>query len=230
MLEQITTVLFDLDGTLVDSMWMWKEIDLEYLGGLNLPVPEELSHQIEGMSFSETAIYFKETFHLTESLEEIKAMWISMAMEKYSHQVRFKPGAQSFLRELKKRGIKTGICTSNGRELLHAVMDSLDIAPYMDCVMTACEVPAGKPAPDIYLAVAKKLGADPSQCLVFEDVPRGIEAGLSAGMTVCAVEDAYSLDQREVIRSLAHYYIQSYDQVLNGTYEQLQKKGINQAL
>ncbi len=223
MLENITTVLFDLDGTLVDSMWMWKEIDLEYLGGLGLSVPEELSHRIEGMSFSETAVYFKETFGLSQSLEEIKAIWISMARDKYAHQVGFKPGAKEFLKELKARGMKTGICTSNGRELLHAVMEALDIGPYMDCVMTACEVPAGKPAPDIYLAVAKKLGAEPSQCLVFEDVPNGIQAGLNAGMTVCAVEDEYSLDQKESIRKMAHYYIQSYDQVFAGTYERFVK-------
>lgn len=220
MLEDVKTVLFDLDGTLVDSMWMWHEIDVEYLGSLGLTVPEKLHEEIEGMSFSETAVYFKELFKLPQSLEEIKEIWISMAVEKYAHEVPYKPGAEKFLKELRRRGIHTGICTSNSRELLQAVMDSLGLDQYIDCVMTACEVRAGKPAPDIYLAVAEKLGAAPKDCLVFEDVPNGIEAGLRAGMKVCAVEDAFSLDRKETIQRMAHYYIRSYDQVLDGSYEQ----------
>lgn len=221
MLGQIAAVLFDLDGTLVDSMWMWKAIDVEYLGSLGVTLPEGLQRQIEGMSFSETALYFKEAFHVPQSLEEIKGIWVSMAQDKYAHEVEFKPGALAFLEELRKRGIKTGICTSNGRELAQTVIDALEMAPYIDCVMTACEVQAGKPSPDIYLAVAKELGVSSGECLVFEDIPKGIQAGLNAGMRVCAVEDAYSVDQQEAIRSLAHYYIKSYDQVLDGSYERL---------
>ncbi|MCI9133868.1 MAG: HAD family phosphatase [Lachnospiraceae bacterium] len=219
MLEQVKTVLFDLDGTLVDSMWMWQEIDVEYLGSLGFTVPENLHEKIEGMSFSETAVYFKETFQVPQSLEEIKSVWISMAVEKYAHEVPFKPGAKNFLKELRRRGIRTGICTSNSRELLQAVVDSLGLDQYIDCFMTACEVRAGKPAPDIYLAVAQRLETHPKDCLVFEDIPNGIEAGLRAGMKVCAVEDTFSLDRKEIIQKMAHYYIRSYDQVLDGTYE-----------
>lgn len=223
MLEKITTVLFDLDGTLVDSMWMWSVIDVEYLGGLGISVPGNLPREIEGMSFSETAVYFKEAFHIPGSLEEIKAVWVNMARDKYAHEVDFKPGAFAFLKELRKRGLKTGICTSNDRKLAQTVVDALGMGPYIDCIMTACEVRAGKPSPDIYLAVAASLGAEPGHCLVFEDVPNGIQAGLNAGMTVCAMEDAYSRDQQELVRSLAHYYIRSYEQVLDGTFERLRE-------
>ena len=221
MLDHIKAVLFDLDGTLIDSMWMWKEIDIEYLGSLGYELPEDLQHKIEGMSYSETAVYFKETFHIQDSLEEIKEMWTRMALYKYSHDVPYKPGALAFLKELRKRGIKTGICTSNGQELVTAVMDALDMHSYFDCVMTACNVKRGKPFPDIYLAVAEQLGVEPSCCLVYEDVPNGILAGKNAGMKVCAMEDNSALDQKEMIRSLADYYITSFDQVLNGTYETL---------
>ncbi len=221
MLEKITTVLFDLDGTLVDSMWMWSVIDVEYLGGLGVSVPGNLHREIEGMSFSETAVYFKEAFHIPESLEEIKNVWVNMARDKYAHEVGFKPGALAFLKELRKRGLKTGICTSNDRKLAQTAVDALGMGPYIDCVMTACEVRAGKPSPDIYLAVASSLGAKPDSCLVFEDVPNGIQAGLNAGMRVCAMEDDHSRDQRDRVRSLAHYYIHSYQQILDGTFERL---------
>ena len=75
MMNNIKAALFDLDGTLVDSMWMWKEIDIEYLGRFGIPLPPDLQKQIEGKSFSETAVYFKEHFDITDSIEEMKNTW-----------------------------------------------------------------------------------------------------------------------------------------------------------
>lgn len=154
MLDGIKAVLFDLDGTLVDSMWMWGAIDVEYLGRHGLTVYPGLQQAIEGMSFSETAAYFKEQFALPDSLDVIKAEWIAMSKEKYAHEVPLKPGAREFLEYLKSHGIKAGIATSNGRELLDAVVAGQGLAPYFQCLMTSCEAGAGKPAPDIYLKVA----------------------------------------------------------------------------
>ena len=221
MLEHVKAVLFDLDGTLVDSMWMWKDIDIEYLGQYGYELPRELQKDIEGMSFSETAVYFKERFHLPKNLEEIKADWIRMAKEKYAHQVPMKPGALSFLKYLKHHGIRSGIATSNSRELLNAVTVSLKLDRYIDCFMTSCEAGAGKPAPDIYLKVAARLGVSPEECLVFEDTPAGIQAGINAGIRVCAVEDQYVGEQKGTICRLADYYIHDFGQVLDGTYRDL---------
>ena len=100
-LSEIKGVIFDLDGTLVDSMWMWKAIDIEYLGKRGLDCPEDLQKKIEGMSFSETAVYFKERFHLPDSLEEIKAEWTRMSLDKYENQVPLKPGAGSKKHQIK---------------------------------------------------------------------------------------------------------------------------------
>ena len=77
-LNRKKAVIFDLDGTLVDSMWMWKAIDIEYLARFGLTCPDDLQKEIEGMSFSETAVYFKERFQLKETLDEIKNAWIQM--------------------------------------------------------------------------------------------------------------------------------------------------------
>ena len=207
-------VLFDLDGTLVDSMWMWKSIDIEYLARFGYDCPEDLQKSIEGMSFSETAVYFKERFSIPDTLEQMKADWTQMSIDKYRYEVPLKPGAGEFLKELKRRGIKTGIATSNGREMVDAVLKALQIEEYFDVVTTACEVAAGKPAPDIYLKVAETLGAAPEDCLVFEDVPAGILAGKRAGMEVCAVEDDFSLSMTEEKKKLADYYIKDYDELL----------------
>ena len=88
MLEGIHAVIFDLDGTLMDSMWMWKDIDIEYLGRYGLCPPEGLDVIIEGMGFTETAEYFKKRFELPDPVEKIKEDWLVMAGEKYAHEVR----------------------------------------------------------------------------------------------------------------------------------------------
>lgn len=216
LLRQKKAVIFDLDGTLVDSMWMWHQIDVEYLGRYGYECPPDLQRDIEGMSFTETAVYFKEHFRIPESLDQIKQAWIEMSIEKYRCEVPLKDGVREFLEYLKASGLRMGIATSNGSDMVSAVLESLDIASYFQVITTACEVAAGKPAPDIYRKVAEKLSVSPEECIVFEDVPAGILAGKAAGMTVCAVEDQYSAGMREEKTELADYFIENYHEILNG--------------
>ncbi|MEG1458832.1 MAG: HAD family phosphatase [Acetivibrio sp.] len=210
MLNNIDAVIFDLDGTLVDSMWMWKQIDIEYLSRYHIELPEKLQFEIEGMSFSETALYFKEKFNLSDSLEKIKSDWNTMAFEKYKKEVPFKKGAIDFLHYLKEKRIKTGIATSNSKDLVNAVINSHGVCHLFDSIHTSCEVKKGKPAPDIYNLVAKDLETEPEQCLVFEDVIQGIMAGKNAGMKVCAVYDDFTSACDQEKRALADYYISDF--------------------
>ncbi len=210
IMDNIQAVIFDLDGTLVDSMWIWPDIDVEYLGRFGIPFSGTLQGEIDGMSFTETAEYFKKRFSIPHSVEQIKADWNEMAQEKYRRQVPLKEGVQTCLKRWKKKGIRLGIATSNSRHLVDSLIQARGLAGYFDCVLTSCEVNRGKPAPDIYLAVAQRLGVRPENCLVFEDIPAGIQAGKAAGMRVCAVEDSYSARQAAEKRALADYYITDY--------------------
>lgn len=214
ILNNIKAVLFDLDGTLVDSMWMWRNIDIEFLGKYGIEFPEDLQENIEGMSFSETAVYFKERFQLKQSLQEIKDEWNQMAWLKYAKEVPLKKGAEEFLEYLKDNSIKAGIATSNSRELVNLVIETLGVKEYFGSIRTSCEVERGKPSPDIYLLVAKDLGVEVNQCLVFEDVIQGIMAGKNAGMKVCAVYDHFTKEDTDVKRELADYYIESFKDII----------------
>lgn len=210
MFRDIKAVLFDLDGTLVDSMWMWKDIDIEFLNKYGMEYPNDLQENIEGMSFSETAEYFKERFQLKQSLDQIKEEWNQMAWYKYNNEVPLKEGALEFLQYLKENNIKAGIATSNSRELVDLITQKLGVESYFESVRTACEVEKGKPSPDIYLRVAKDLGVNPEHCLVFEDVLPGVMAGKNAGAKVCAVYDEYSVKDTTEKKEIADYYIQSF--------------------
>ncbi len=214
MLAGKKAVLFDMDGTLADSMWIWRAIDVEFLGRYGIELPERLQEDIEGMSFSETARYFRETFNLRETEEEIKAIWNEMAYEKYRDEVPLKPGARDFIYWLKDQGFRTAICTSNSRELIDVAVEARGLAQGIDYVVTACEVQAGKPAPDIYLRAAKELAVVSAACLVFEDIPAGILAGKRAGMSVCAVEDEYSAYCMEEKRRLSDFVIRDFTELL----------------
>lgn len=117
-----------------------------------------------------------------------------------------------------------GIATSNSRDLLNAVARAHNLTSFIDVFQTSDEVKKGKPAPDVFLKTAEHLGIEPKDCLVFEDIPNGILAGKNAGMRVCTIWDAYSSDLTETKKKLADYYIKSYDEVLNHTYEDLRNE------
>ena len=210
----LEAVIFDLDGSMVDSMWMWRAIDIEYLGRFGIELPENLQACIEGMSFSETAVYFKERFCLPDDLDTIKADWNQMAWDKYTYEVPVKEGVTDLLQYCLDHGIKVGIATSNSRELVENVVKARHLDQYFDCIMTGCDVAKGKPAPDIYLAVAKELNVTPENCLVFEDIIPGIQAGKAAGMRVCAVYDKYSEHQDEEKHRLADYYTYQFKELM----------------
>ena len=209
-LNDFEAVIFDLDGSLVDSMWMWKAIDIEYLKGFGIEAPKDLQKEIGGRSFVETAIYFKERFSLPDTIEKIGNDWNRMAFDKYTNEVPLKDGVFDFLSICEERGIKLGIASSNSTELIEQVLSSHGIRDKFKSIKSGTEVHKGKPAPDIYLTVAKELGVDPSKCLVFEDLVDGIKAARCAGMTVIAVSDDYSRHSDDLKKELSDLYIEDY--------------------
>ena len=204
-----------MDGTLIDSMWLWKAIDIEYLNRFGIPFPEDLQASIEGMSFHETAVYCKQRFSIPDSLDKMKADWNEMAWEKYTKEVFLKPGAYDFIKKARGKGVRLAICSSNSRELVDQVLSVLGIFFDFEVTLTGSDIHNGKPAPDIYLTAMERLGLAPEDCLVFEDICQGIKAGHNAGMQVCAVWDEYSMEQDFEKRTQAEYYIEDFTKALD---------------
>lgn len=215
MLKDIDAIIFDVDGTIADSMWMWKQIDIEYLGRFNIPLPENLQKNIEGMSFRETAVYFKNHFKIPDTIEKMMNDWNEMATHKYRYEIPLKKGVLEFINQCKDKGILLGIATSNSVELLSCLIEAHKLENAFDVIITGSDGLKGKPAPDMYLEVAKRLSVRPSKCLVFEDIIPGIIAGKRAGMKVCAIDDAYSKDVLLEKKKEADYFIECFDELLD---------------
>lgn len=208
--------LFDMDGTIIDSMWMWEQIDIEYLGRYHIAYDKKLQREIEGKSFAECAAYFSEVLKIPETKEAMMAEWNRMAKDNYEHKVALKEGVRDFLEYAKKRQIPMGIATSNSRFLTDRVLQTLGVEEYFCSILTADEKMPGKPDPKIYLASAEAIGIPPCDCLVFEDVTKGIMAGQQAGMTVCAVYDPYN-PEWEQTKARAGHFISSFTELLEET-------------
>ncbi|WP_411679631.1 HAD family hydrolase [Clostridium thailandense] len=210
MLKNIKGAIFDMDGTLIDSMWVWSKIDEEYLKKKNIQLPNDLKKDIEHMSFSEVAQYFKDRFNITDSIEEIQNEWNEMAFYQYAHKVKLKPGAKEFLTLLRSRGIKIALATSNSKSLTEVALKKNDIYHFFDSITTTDEVLRGKDFPDVYLLAAEKLSIAANNCVVFEDILPAIKGAKAAGMTVIGVHDAYSEYQKDDIINLSDMYIYKY--------------------
>lgn len=215
MLNNIKGVIFDLDGTLVDSMGVWAKIDVDYLSNLGQEVPENLKEEITHLGFNEVAKYFKKRFNIVDSEEEIMKTWHDMAYREYKENIKLKPGAKEFLKQLKKSNIKIGLATSNSYPLLEVSLKSNGIFDLFDSITITGEVSRGKDFPDVYLLAAERLGLSPNECAVFEDILPAVKGALSAGMKVFAVEDHTVSDEEKLqIKENAHEYIESFNDLL----------------
>ena len=214
MLDNIKGVIFDLDGTLVDSMWVWSQIDIDYLKMHGHSIPSDLKDNIIHLSFSQTAAYFKERFNISDSIDKILTDWHNMAFNHYANNVKLKPGVKEFLQKLKDKKIKIALATSNSVPLLEACLRNNEIYHYFDSITTTDEVSNGKNCPDVYLLAASRINVAPENCLVFEDILPAVQGAKAANMKVVAVQDDDSLESKDLLIKYADKYIESFNELL----------------
>lgn len=213
-MSEIKAAIFDLDGTLVDSMYVWHKVDVDFLSQRGFEVPDDYSKAIKTMHFETAAEYTIARFKLNETVEEVVSVWLSMAINEYTYNVKLKSGARELIEKLSDDGMRFGIATSSKPFLAEPVLKNNGIYDYFDSICYTSQVGKDKRHPDIYLFTADKLGVKPSECVVFEDIVDGINGANSAGMCTVAVYDNESSSEKETLKHLADKYIMSFDELL----------------
>ena len=216
MINNIKAAIFDLDGTLIDSMGVWVQIDIDYIkeiGHANIDL-KKLKEEINHLSYRGTAEYFKNRFNLEFSVDEICARWHEMAYEKYSKDIKLKEGVFEFLTELRNSGVKIGLATSNSVELAKASLEFNGIADLFDSITITGEVSRGKNFPDVYLLSAQRLGVEPKDIIVFEDIPVAVEGAKKGNFKVIGVYDEYSAHHEVEMIDKSDRFIKSYTELL----------------
>lgn len=207
----IKAIIFDLDGTLIDSMGFWRQVDEDFLCSRGIEVPCDLfDHLPQGNSFIQTAQYFKDRFALTETVAQIMQIWTDMLSQHYGSSVQLKPGVTELLQRIKEAGLKIGLGTSNSRELAEKSLSFHGVWHYFEAVISGDMQLMGKPFADIYLKCAQLLKVLPEQCIVIEDTLAGVQAAKAAGMQVLAIYDADSLEQHDRIKIVADAFVMDY--------------------
>ena len=206
--DDVISVIFDFDGTIADSMDVWRKIDTGFLGKRGIAVPGDLQEEIGGRGFRETAEYFRERFSLKMETEEIMDEWEEMAREYYSEKVELKPFAETLIKKLAGEGIICSIGSSNNRSLIEICLKKWRLSDYFSCIMTSCEAGKGKPHGDLFLKIAEKTGVDPYRCVVIDDIHEGIIAAKRAGMRSVAVYEPGN-KKRKLLEKDADKYIMS---------------------
>ena len=207
--------IFDFDGTLADSMWVWHEVDMEFARRRGLDFTKEDSEIIAALGFEGTAKWLLERFGLDESVEDLISEWYGIAEESYSKDVPLKPCAWEFVAQLKALGYPVAIASSLDRRLLEAALTNNDALELFDAIVVCDEVcDKGKSTPAVYLETAKKLGVPLVDCVVFEDVAMAARSAKEGGAFVVGIRDEHPQQARGELQAAADVFYAGFEPLL----------------
>lgn len=206
-------LIFDFDGTLVDSLPLWHKVDViffEHRRGLTYD-EDELG--FVSKSIEESAIISKEFYNLPESVEEIIKEWSDIINELYLTEDILRDGARELIERARKLGYLVAIGTNNTKPLISSYLEKEGMEDDFDLIMTAYEAKKSKPAPDLFLKIAERLGVNPEDSIVIEDSLPGIQAANSAGMTSYCIKGSESDKNEDAVKKEADYFIKHMSEV-----------------
>ena len=195
---KIKGAIFDMDGTLVNSLmfweYLWDELNKKYINKKDFKPAEEVDKLVRAMIFSDAVAYIKDYYKLSADEKDIIDFSERGLVEFYKNVAKRKDGASELLEYLKARGIKVCLASATAREYISVALDSCGIDKYFDCILSCGDIGVGKDKPDIYLLAAEKLGLDVEEICVFEDSFVALETAKSAGFLTVGIYDKYNYE------------------------------------
>ena len=208
ILHGIEGAIFDLDGTLFDSMAVWRDIDLEFLGKRGIAVPPDYMEAVSAKSFYECAVYTAKRFSLPETPEQLMQEWYEMAVKHYESSIELLPHAEEYIKSLKKEGIKLAVATSLRRDFFEPCLVRHGLWEQFDAICSVDDVGCGKESPEIFRYAANRLGIPLSRCVIFDDAYVALQSAKQTEAFVVGVYEKNSERFREKIRSAVDLYIE----------------------
>ena len=204
-------IIFDLDGLLADSEPWWNQIDAKLLAEYGVTYRGEHHQNVVGVSYRIAVEFYKKAFDLSVSTDEMMRRRGEIATEFFANRVGVFPNLKEVLEELRLMKLRLAVATSSVSASARPFLDRHELTKFFEVIVTGEEVERGKPAPDIYLCAAERLGISADACLVVEDAIPGIVAAKAARMRVAAIPDRRFIDP--------HEYEKEADYVLNSLKE-----------
>lgn len=214
-MNPIQAIILDMDGTMLDSMFIWKHMPQVFLQNRGIPIPEDLGERLRTLSCEEAAVKFVEWFSLEDMTpDQVLTEWFDWATERYRTTVFPKPGVEEQLAAWRQEGVRLCIATDNDPVLTEEIFGRLGLLDLFAFVLGNSHVQRNKRFPDIYLLAAQKLGLAPAQCWVLEDSLHAAQVARAAGFTVVGVYDPLSSAAgTQEMSEACHYFAMNWQDV-----------------
>ena len=204
--------IFDMDGTLIDSMVFWKNLATEYLTSKGiLQIPADILEQIKPLTMSESAALFRREFGLTGDVE---AQMNEMMEDHYRNDIPLKPGVWEYLENLHRQGVRMCVASATAEHLMESCLTRLGVRQYFEFLLSCETVGAGKRSPLVYQEAARRLGAVPGQIAVYEDALYAVQTAKAAGFHVVGVYDDSAADSWQAIEQESDEVILNWEEAV----------------
>ena len=207
-------LIFDMDGTLIDSNGIWRDVDIAFLEKRGLPYTKEYYEGVAHTIFPLAAVFTKEFCQLEESCEEIMAEWMELAGDMYATAVTVKPGVQEYLELCRERGERMMVLTSSVPQHCRAALGHLGLMPYFERIVFAQELGLEKKNPDCFRRAAELAGVAAEACTVYDDSVAACRGAKAAGMQVVGVYDEYFDMTWEEMQQVCDRRIMSFEELV----------------
>jgi len=211
--ENIKNIIFDLDGTLIDSMPVWQCVTAEFMKSQYAVLPDDFDDNIKTMSLKKGTEYISGILGGKLTADVILEIYINMVAEKYEKEIPLKEGAYEFIEKMREKGVRMSILTASEKKYIMPALERLKVKDFFENVYTCSMLGIGKDNPEVYMRAAEVFGYERDKTCVFEDALHAAISAKNAGFKVCGVYDEAETDPK-LFEEIADIYIKNYKELL----------------